>query len=145
MTLLSEHLERHEAEAAREGFSSAPRGTFAALYTPEAQARDLGQPGWCRLWTIERDGKIIAHASAYDLGEGDIVYGHLGIEAPYRGMRLAALLQGMRGAFLDAHRLTLCGAVAPGNLVSLRGCLKNGWKVLRMDPDGSTWVYREPA
>ena len=142
---LAEHLERHEREALTERFADVTPGLFASIYSDENRTKPLTEKGWCRVWALPQGDRIIAHTSAYDMGEGDIVYGHLGIEKEWRGHGYAARLQAERAVFLDRHGLTLCGAVAPGNVVSLKGCLANGFQVLRVDPNGSVWVYREPG
>jgi predicted GNAT family acetyltransferase len=107
-------------------------------------SRHLCESGWARVWAVERDGHVVAHASVYDLGQGDVVFGHLGIQRPYRGQGIARELQAHRFAFLDDHGLTLSGAVAAGNQVSLTGCLSYGFAVASMNEAGGTVVYRAP-
>lgn len=143
-TRLLEHFARHELEALEEGFMDAPKGELARVCAPERLAKPITVPGWSRVWPIERDGKIVAHASLYDLEQKDIVFGHIGIERPYRRQGLARVLQDLRFAFLDEHQLTLTGAIYPGNDVSLRGCLANGFEILQDRGDGKTWVFRSP-
>lgn len=143
MSPFEAHLERHEAENAEEHFSPAPYGTWAKVYTRAARCKRIGQPGWCRLWGLRDGPRIVAHASLFDLGESDVVFGHIGIEKAYRGKRLVNVLQAKRFAFLDLHQLTLCGVVAHGNHVSMRGCLRQGFVVVREQEDG-TLVARYP-
>lgn len=143
----SEHLRRHEKENETEKFSGAPAGTFERFYTKEARAKPLTEPGWCRVWVYRFGGKVVAHASAFDVGEEDgVVYGHIGIEKPYRGWGIAKELQTARFAFLDEHNLTLVGSVALGNDHSFHGCRKAGYEFLRFDPHTQeTVVYRPPG
>jgi RimJ/RimL family protein N-acetyltransferase len=143
--LLAEHFTRHEFEAKEEGFMDVSDGELARIFAPEHLAKAVGEPGWSRIWTVGRDGRVVAHASTFDLGQGDIVFGHIGIERPYRGQGIAKELQRSRFAFLDEHGLTLTGAVFPGNAVSLRGCLANGFKILEDFGNGLTWVFRPPG
>lgn len=121
-----------------------PKGELARVCSPERLAKPITVPGWSRVWPIERDGKVVAHASIYDLEQNDVVFGHIGIERPYRRQGIARVLQDMRFAFLDEHQLTLAGPIYAGNEVSLRGCLANGFEVLPDRGDGKTWVYRHP-
>jgi hypothetical protein len=145
VSLLYEHFERHELEAEEEGFADVPKGEFARICSPERLCRALCEPGWTRVWVVERHGRVIAHASIYDLEQGDVVFGHIGIEGPYRGQGIARTLQDLRFAFLDKHQLTLAGPIYAGNVVSLRGCLANGFEVLPDRGDGKTWVCRYPG
>lgn len=142
--LLLEHFARHEIEAEEEGFMNVPRGELSRVCSPERLAKPITVPGWTRVWTVVRDGKVVAHTSLYDVEQNDIVFGHIGIERPYRGRGIARVLQYLRFAFLDAHELTLTGPIYPGNDVSLRGCLASGFKVLTDQGDGKTWVCRSP-
>lgn len=146
VSLLLDHLLRHEQENEKERWARAPAGTFGQIYTPENLAKSLRERGWCRLWVVPLDGKIVAHASLYDLGEPDgVVFGHVGIEHPYRKLRLAEELQALRLSFCDEHGLTLCGAVALGNDVSFHGSRRWGYEFLRFDPETSeTWLFRSP-
>lgn len=145
MSLLAEHLRRVELENESEHFADLSPGGLARLYSGENLAKPLNVQGWARLWTVERYGRVVAHASVYDLAEHEIVFGHISIEREHRGSGLARVLQRMRFRFLDEHGLTLCGGIARGNEVSLRGCLANGFEVLRVDHAGTTWVYRDPV
>lgn len=147
---LRAHLRRHEQENLTDRFMSAPAGTFEKIYTSANTRKGLTESGWCRVWAAKFANKIVGHASLYDLGEPvvdgiRVVYGHIGIERPYRGWRLAVDLQKHRLAFCDAHGLTLTGAVAPGNDTSFHGCRRNGFEYLRQDPvTKEIWVFRPP-
>jgi predicted GNAT family acetyltransferase len=145
LTTLYEHLARHEIEAKEEGFMDVPEGEEARICSPERLERSLREPHWTRVWVVYRNGKVVAHATLYDLEQGDIVFGHIGIEGPYRGQGIARELQASRFAFLDKHGFTLTGAIYPGNTVSLEGCLANGFQVLPDRGDGKTWVCRLPG
>lgn len=144
--LLYDHFARHEIEADEEKFMDAPHGSFALIISPENLSKSLQDPGWARVWVVERNGKVIAHASVYDLQHELFVFGHIGIERAYRGQGIAKQLQEARFAFLDKHQLTLAGIVYPGNTVSLQGCLKNGFeRIEEARSDGLIWVYRPPG
>jgi hypothetical protein len=147
VTALGDHLRRHERENETERFALAPPGTFARFYTRMNLRKTLTEPGWCRIWVVRFADKIVGHASLYDMGEPDgVVFGHIGIEKPYRGWRLAADLQRQRLAFCDEHDLTLCGAVALGNDTSFHGCRRMGFEYLRQDPDTKEiWLFRPPG
>lgn len=140
------HIARVEKENETEKFASAPPGTFRKIYTAKALRKTLAEPGWCRVWVIQEDDLIVAHASLYDLGEPDgVCFGHISVEGPWRGLKLAARLQKSRLAYCDANGLTLVGAVAPGNDTSFHGCRKVGFQYLRQDPDTKEiWVFRSP-
>lgn len=142
---LYEHFSRHEREAEEEGFTDVPKGEFARVCSPKRLATPITMPRWSRVWWVKRDGKIVASAVLYDLGQDDVVFGHIGIERPYRGKGIARVLQYQRFSFLDEYQLTLAGPIYPGNDVSLKGCLANGFQVLPDRGDGKTWVYREPG
>lgn len=146
MTAFWRHIARHELENVTERFASAPPGTFRQVYTRAGARKSLSETGWCRIWVCWDGPEIIAHASLYDLGEPDgVCFGHIGIEKPYRGKRLAAGLQRARLAFCDRYNLTLCGGIALGNDHSFHGCRRNGFEFLRFDPaTQETWVYRSP-
>lgn len=146
MTPFVAHLRRHEAENLTDKFASAPPGTFEKTYTLANYRKRLDEPGWCRVWVIKDGEKIVAHASLYDLGEPDgVVFGHIGIERPYRHLGYAKPLNKRRLALCDKHNLTLCGAVAYGNDASFHGCRRVGFEFLRYDTKTrETWVYRPP-
>lgn len=146
LTQLYEHFARHELEAKEEGFMDVPEGEETRICSYERLERSLREPHWTRVWIVYRNGKVIAHASIYDLGAPDgVVFGHIGIEQPYRGQGIARELQASRFSFLDKHGFTLAGPISPGNDVSLRGCLANGFQVLPDRGDGKTWVCRFPG
>jgi predicted GNAT family acetyltransferase len=145
LTQLYEHFVRHELEAKEEGFADAPEGEFARICSEENLGKSLREPGWSRVWVVTRNCRIIGHASVYDLGQEDVVFGHIGIERAYRGQGIAKELQASRFTFLDKHGFTLTGGISPGNHVSLKGCLQNGFEVLPDRGDGKTWVYRDPV
>lgn len=145
MSLLYEHFARHEAEAKVEKFMDVPDGELARISSPERLARAITEPDWTRIWYVERDGMVVGHATLYEVGQGDLVFGGIGVERPYRGQRIARILQRLRDAFLDRHQLTLVGPIFPGNDISLRGCLATGFVVLPDQGDGKTWVCRYPV
>lgn len=144
---LLEHVWRIEAENEIEGSWKSEPGAMALVYSQENLSKAIGTPGWCRVWVEPFGGNVVGHASAYHLpGHPDgIVFGHIHVERPYRGWRMAATLQRKRGEWLDRHDFTLLGAVAKGNDVSLVGSLKSGFRIMQHDADGSTWVARIPS
>ena len=141
---LAAHIARIEAENAIEHWASVPDGTFAKLYANEHLRKRVGEHGWCRLWVYWHGPEIVAHASVYDIGEQDVVGGHISVERPYRGKRIARWLQDRRFAFLDDRGLTLTGPIAPGNERSAVGCARMGFQHVRVDDEGNTWVARAP-
>lgn len=146
MTPLQSHLLRLEIENSTEKWANVPDGTFEKLYASKNLAAPLYSPGWARVWVLEtRTGQIVAHASLFDIGEWDIVGGHISVERPYRKHRHARTLQDMRLAFCDKHGLTLTGPIAVGNDTSWFGCRRMGFKFARYDKEErQVWVYREP-
>lgn len=143
--LLAEHLQRHWAENSTEGWASCPEGTFEAKYSADARRKQVGEIGWCRLWTWYYDGKVVGHASLFDSGEPNLAYGHIGIEASYRGMGIARKLQVQRLSFCDEHQLSLAGPCSATNRHSYDGCLKMGFRHVGTDDNGDRWMLRLPA
>lgn len=145
------HLLRVEKENEIEKFTSTPDGTFAKLYTCARICRQLGTPGWLRIWVVKVGTDIVAHASLYCLEVPDdvtdhICYGHISVEGPWRGHGLYGKLQAKRLGFCDQHRLTLVGAVAQGNDSAWFAHRKYGYQFLKIDPENkSIWIFRPPA
>lgn len=144
MSALARHLKRIELENAVERWAVVPDGTFAKLYAREHLVKRLFEPGWCRLWVRFDGDEIVGHASLFDIGEGDVVGGHISVELPHRGKRIARWLQDQRLPFCDSHGLTLTGPIAPGNDRSAHGCKRMGFEPVLVDEQGLQWVARSP-
>lgn len=146
MDAFAQHLLRIEQENLSEHWAPPTYrdGDFAMLYARENLRKRFTEPGWCRVWCHFVNELIVAHASIYDIGQGDIVGGHLSVEFPYRGKRVARSLQNRRLTYCDNHQLTLTGPIAPGNTKSAEGCKAMGFVPIRVDEHGATWVARPP-
>lgn len=143
---LADHLTRIEQENLSERWAPPTyrEGDFAKTYARECLKRRVGESGWCRIWCHFIGDLIVAHASLFDIGQDDICGGHVSVEHPYRGQRIARSLQDKRLAFCDEHDLTLMGPLAPHNDASARGCANMGFEPVRVDSDGWQWVARLP-
>ena len=138
------HLANIERENETEKFTN---GQPRQFYTREGLHKRLHESGWCRIWTAKVDGRIVAHASLFDIGEPDrICGGMICVESAHRGQGIYTILQHMRLRYCDQHGLTLVGVVTEANQKAIAIHEKHGYTVLKYDPElKETWMMRAPV
>ena len=139
------HLLRCAAEDAEEHFTEGVDWRALFQRYAEGSERDVSEPGWTRVWSCIRNGKVVAHASLLDMGDDQCVAGQINVERPYRGWRIAGALNEARFAWLDLHQKILVGPVARGNDTAFHAWRRAGYQFSYYDSDtGSVWLSRHP-